>query len=81
MKKILSRIHRPARRVFIIGTVLVIVMILLSAILYIGAGRLFDYHIATDISEKLLAASRPISVAVCTGSFGIEYFLKKKESD
>ena len=74
-------IHRKSKHFLVIGSTIVVMIILASTVLYIGAGRLFDYHIATDISEKLLAASRPISVAVCTGSFGIEYFLKKKESD
>jgi hypothetical protein len=42
---------------------------------------MFDFHIAIDISEKLLAASRPISVTVCAGAIGIEYFFKRKETD
>lgn len=74
------KIHRNSKRFLIIGTVTVILIILASTVLYIGAGRLFDYHIATDISEKLLAASRPVSVAVCTGSLGIEYFFRNKSS-
>lgn len=74
------KIHRNSKRFLIIGTVTVILIILASTVLYIGAGRLFDYHLATDISEKLLAASRPVSVTVCIGSVGIEYFLKRKHS-
>lgn len=74
------KIHRNSKRFLIIGTVTVILIILASTVLYIGAGRLFDYHLATDISERLLAASRPVSVTVCIGSVGIEYFLKKKHS-
>lgn len=73
-------IHRKSKWFLAIGSAIVIIIILSSTVLYIGAGRIFDYHIATDISEKLLAASRPVSVAVCAGSFGIEYFLKKKDS-
>ncbi len=81
MKKILSRIHRPARFVFIFGALSVIIMIVLSTLLYIGAGRVFDYYSAVDASEKLLAFSRPVSVGVCTGSLGIEYFLKHRENE
>ena len=81
MKKILSRIHRPARRVFIIGAVFVIVMILLSAILYIGAGRMFDYYSAVVTSERLLALSRPVCIGVCAGALGLEYFSQKKENN
>ena len=73
------KIHTGAKRFLITGTVTVLLIIIVSAVLYIGAGRLFDYYIATDISEKLLAASRPVSVAVCAGSVGIEYFLKRKK--
>ena len=75
------KIHRNSKRFLIIGTVTVILIILASTVFYIGAGRLFDYHFATDISEKLLAASRPVSVTVCIGAVGIEYFLKKKSSE
>ncbi len=75
-----SKIHPGAKRFLIAGTVTVIFIILASTVLYIGAGRLFDYYIATDISEKLLAASRPVSVTVCVGSVGLEYFLKRKHS-
>ena len=67
-----------AKRILVAGTVTVLTVILVSAVLYIGAGRMFDYYIATDISEKLLAASRPISVSVCAGSVSLEYFLKRK---
>lgn len=74
-------IHRNSKRFLIIGSITVALVILASTVLYIGAGRLFDYYLATDISEKLLAASRPLSVAVCVGSVGIEYFFKKKESN
>ena len=81
MKKILSRIHRPARLVLTVGALSVIVIILLSTLLYIGAGRMFDYYSAIDASEKLLAFSRPVSVGVCTGSLGIEYFLKQRENE
>lgn len=81
MKKILSRIHRPARFVFITGAVSVVLMIIASTLLYMGAGRLFDYYSAVDFSEKLLALSRPVSVGVCGGALGLEYFSKRKEKD
>ncbi len=80
MKKILSLIHRPARRVFIIGAISVFVMIIVSAFLYIGAGRMFDYYSATVTSERLLALSRPVCIGVCTGSLGLEYFCQKNEN-
>ncbi len=79
--KHLSKIHPGAKRFLIMGTITVILIIIASTVLYIGAGRLFDYYIATDISEKLLATSRPVTVAVCAGSLGLEYFLKRKRSE
>ncbi len=75
------KIHPGAKHFLIAGTVTVILIIVASTVLYIGAGRLFDYYLATEISEKLLAVSRPVSVTVCAGSVGIEYFLKRKHSE
>ncbi len=75
------KIHRCSKRFLIIGTAVTVLTIAASTVLYIGAGRLFDYHLATDISEKLLAASRPISITVCIGSLGLEYFFKQKKSE
>lgn len=74
------KIHRSSKRFLIIGTAAVAIVLLASTLLYIGAGRLFDYYSATDISEKLLASVRPLSVTVCVGSIGIEYFFKRKDN-
>ncbi len=74
------KIHRNSKRFLIIGTVTVVIMLLASTVLYLGAGRLFDYYSATDISEKLLASVRPLSLTVCIGSVGTEYFFKRKDS-
>lgn len=74
------KIHRNSKRFLILGTVAVIAIILVSSVFHIGAGRFFDYYSATDISEKLLAGVRPLSVAVCAGSIGIEYFFKRKDN-
>ena len=81
MKKILSGIHRPARLAFVIGAAAVIIVLAVSTLLYIGAGRLFDYYSAVAVSEKLLAGVRPLSVGVCLGSLGLEYFSKQKSDD
>ncbi len=79
MKKILKSIHRPAKYVLAIGWLLITVILTASTVLYIGAGGAFDYYSAVDLSEKLLAAVRPVSVAVFAVSTGIEYCSKKKE--
>ena len=80
MKKVFSQMHRCAKNVFISGWIIVFIMLTVSAVLYIGAGNLFDYYISVYISEKLLAGVRPVSVAVCLGSLALEYYSKQKEN-
>lgn len=80
MKKIFSQIHRPAKMTFVFGWIIIILMLGVSTLLYIGAGDLFDYYSAVDISEKLLAAVRPVTVAVCAGSLALEYSSKRREN-
>ncbi len=81
MKRILNQIHRCSKRFFTLGSIAVIAVLLISFVLHIGAGRFFDYYFATDISEKLLASARPLSVTVCAGSIAMEYFFKRKASE
>ncbi len=78
MKEILKNVHRPAKYVFTIGWIVTAVVVVLSAVLYIGAGKIFDYYSAVDLSEKLLTSARPLSVAVFAVSTGLEYGLKKR---
>lgn len=80
MKEILKNIHRPARLTLIIGWVMIAVIITASTVLYIGAGGWFDYYSAVGLSEKLLAAARPVSVGVFAVSTGIEYCSKRKKN-
>lgn len=80
MKEILKNADRNAKRVLIIGWIIIAVMLAVSTVLYIGAGKLFDYYSAVDISEKLLAAVRPVSVGVFAASTGTEYYLKSKNN-
>ena len=54
MKKLLKEINRGARRTLITGGALIAAVLAASVFLYLGAGRLFDYYGAMDISEKLL---------------------------
>ena len=78
MKEILKNVHRPAKYVLIIGWIIIAAIIAASTVLYIGAGEIFDYYSAVDMSEKLLTSARPVSVAVFAVSTGIEYYSKKK---
>ncbi len=73
VKKIFSQIHQPAKFAFIIGWIVVIAMLAASTVLYVGAGRAFEYYSAVDISEKLLSLVRPVCIAVCLSSLALEY--------
>ncbi len=78
MKEILKTIHRPAKFVLIIGWIITAVIIAASTVLYIGAGDIFEYFFAVDMSEKLLASARPVSMIVFAASTGIEYCSRRK---
>ena len=80
MKEIFKNIHRPTKLSLIIGWVIIAVIIAVSTVLYIGAGEVFDYYSAVSLSEKLLTAARPVSVAVFAASTGIEYCSKRKKN-
>lgn len=79
MKEILKNVHRPAKLALVTGWVVIAIILIASTVLYIGAGGVFDYYSAVDMSEKLLAAVRPVSVAVFAVSTGIEYCSKRKK--
>lgn len=80
MKEILKNADRNAKHVLIIGWIIIAVMLVASTVFYIGAGEFFDYYSAIDISEKLLALVRPVSVGVFAASTGTEYYLKRKKN-
>lgn len=79
MKKIFFSLHRSSKAVLVIGAIALISVLCASTVLFVGAGRMFDYYPAVEISEKLLAGVRPMSVAVSAGSLSLEYFAKKKK--
>lgn len=81
MRKIFKEIHTPARRVFVIGWIVIAAVVAASAVLYIGAGRVFDYYSSVEISEKMLASARPASIGVCVCALCLEYrAIHKKNS-
>lgn len=80
MKEIFSQIHRLSKTVFIIGWVIVLYMLIVSTVLYIGAGEVFDYRFAVAISESLLENVRPVCMTVSIGCIALEYFLKQREN-
>lgn len=80
MKNIFDKMHKPAKRVLTAGYSVIILLLAVSAFLYVGAGRFFDYYSVIGISDGLLSSVRPISVFVCLGSVGAEYIAKQKET-
>lgn len=80
MKEVFSQIHRLSKTVLITGWITVAFMLVSSTILYIGAGKLFDYYSSVEISEKLLELVRPVCVAVSIGSIAIENRMRQKNS-
>ncbi len=80
MKEILKNIHFPAKLALVAGWIAIAVILISSTVLYIGAGNFFDYYSAVALSEGLLTAVRPVSVAVFAVSTGIEYYSKRKKN-
>ena len=80
MREILKNAARNTKKVLITGWIIIAVMLAASTVFYIGAGELFDYYSAVDLSEKLLTSVRPVSVAVFAASTGVEYCLKRKKN-
>ncbi len=80
MKKLLKNADRNTKIMLIVGWTIIAVMLAVSTVFYIGAGKLFDYYSAVAISEKLLTAVRPVSVGVFAVSTGVEYYSKVKKS-
>ncbi len=78
MKEILINLHRSSRLTLLIGGAVVVFFIVASAVLYFGAGVLWDYYPSVAKSEWLLANSRPLGVCVCVTALLAEYRAVKK---
>lgn len=81
LKSTFSHIHLSARLILIIGGLLTVAAVAASALLHFGAGKIFDYYFAADLSERLLAASRPIGVISCCSALAAQYRKKQKENE
>ena len=71
------QISSASKHIFVLGSVAVALTVAASAVLYFGAGTLWDYYACIATSEKLLALSRPMSVVVCVAALLLEYRAKK----
>ena len=80
MKNIFSHIHRSSKIALTAGWIAVFVLLSVSAVLYVGAGRLFDYHSAVFVSEKLLETVRPVCILASIFPLAIEYFAVRKDN-
>jgi hypothetical protein len=78
MKNIFLNLSRSSRLTLIIGGAAVAAVLIASAVLYFGAGVLWDYYPSVAKSEWLLANSRPLGVGVCVSSLLLEYRAVKK---
>lgn len=78
MKEIFLQLHRSSKLTLVIGGAAVIAVIAASAVLYFGAGILWDYYPTVARSEWLLASSRPLGIGVCLAAILTEYRANKK---
>lgn len=73
MKDIFSEINPISKHIFLIGFITAFLIVAVSAVLYFGAGRIWDSNFSISLSEKLLAASRPVGVSACVFALLAEY--------
>lgn len=73
MKNILTQINSASKHIFIFGSIAVALVVAASAVFYFGAGTLWEYYVCIAVSERLLTASRPMSVTVCVTALLLEY--------
>ena len=76
LKNILNRISPVSKRIFIIGFSAAVLIVAVSAVIYFGAGREWDYYLCISLSEKMLAASRPVITSTCICALLVEYRAK-----
>ncbi len=77
MKTIFKKLHRRTKYIVIFSWAAVLIMLFASTLLYIGAGKTFDYHSAVDASEILLTLCRPASVFACLASLISEHYARQ----
>ncbi len=78
MKDIFLQLHRSSKLTLIIGGLTVAAVIIVSAVLYFGAGVFWEYYPSVAKSEWLLANSRPLGIGVCLAALVTEYVSAKK---
>ena len=79
MIKIFKKLHRRTKITLAVCWSAVFIILLASTVLYIGAGGIFDYYAAVDLSESLLALCRPASVVAFAAALISEYNAKQKD--
>lgn len=81
MKSIIAKLHPAARLIITLGGLATGGILIASCVLYFGAGSLFEYYPAIELSELLLTASRSIGVIVCVCALGAEYRCKQSKNE
>jgi|GEM_PF-852449 len=79
MKNIFLNLGKKSKRIIISGWSLSIILLISSAVVFFGAGKIFDYYPSMALCNALLSASRPVFVISSIASLGVEYFRKQKE--
>jgi hypothetical protein len=78
MKTIFKNLHRRTKYIVVFSWSAVVTLLFASTLFYIGAGRMFDYHFAVDLSETLLTLCRPASISACLASVFSEHYARQQ---
>lgn len=81
MKSIIAKLHPAARLIFTLGGLTTAGILIASCVLHFGAGSLFEYYPAIELSELLLTASRSAGVIVCICAVVAEYRCKHTKNE
>ena len=81
MKNTFRSLGRISKRIIISGWSASIILLISSAVIFFGAGKIFDYYPSMTLCSSLLAATRPVFVISSAASLGTEYFKKQKDKE
>ncbi len=73
MKSIIKKLHTATRLIVTVGGLTTVGILIASCVFYFGAGNIFEYYPAIELSELLLTASRSLGVLACGCAIVAEY--------
>lgn len=80
MKNVYQNLGIISKRIIVSGWSVSIILLISSAVIYFGAGKIFDYYPSMRLCNLLLSSSRPIFVISSIASLGAEYIKKQKDT-